>query len=84
MPSSLHVSLPDEMRQFVDYRTDGKKHFSNPSEYVHTLIREDMMREADRQDVLLQLLKGADDIKQQRFLPLSVIDEIGDRVATSD
>ena len=25
MPSSLHVSLPDEMRAFVDLRTNGKK-----------------------------------------------------------
>jgi antitoxin ParD1/3/4 len=42
MPSSLHVSLPDEMRQFVDQRTNGKRRFATPSEYVRALICADM------------------------------------------
>lgn len=42
MTSSLHVSLPDEMRAFVDMRANGKSQYTTPSEYVRALIREDM------------------------------------------
>ena len=40
MTSSLHVSLPDEMRAFVDMRANGKNQYTTPSEYVRALIRE--------------------------------------------
>jgi len=44
--SSLHVSLPDEMRKFVDKRTNGKHEYLTPSEYIRDLIRRDMRDEA--------------------------------------
>lgn len=81
MTSSLHVSLPDEMRQFVDHRTNGKSQYSTPSEYVRDLIRRDMEKEADRLAVYIELLKGADDIEERRFLPLSTLDDIATEVA---
>jgi antitoxin ParD1/3/4 len=62
MASSLHVSLPDEMRAYVDRRTNGK----NPSEYVRALIRLDMEKEAERRYVFGELLKSVDDIKHGR------------------
>ena len=66
MASSLHVSLPDEMREFVDYRTNGKKHFATPSEYVRALIRDDMKNEEEAKYVYKGLLKSADDIAAGR------------------
>jgi antitoxin ParD1/3/4 len=67
MPSSLHVSLPDEMRAYVDLRTNGKRDFATPSEYVRDLIRRDMEFETQRVHIYGELLKSAEDIKQGRL-----------------
>lgn len=76
MTSSLHVSLPDEMRAYVDLRTNGQNAYTTPSEYVRALIREDMEKESQRLYVFRELLKGAEDIKKGRFMPLSALDAI--------
>lgn len=68
MASSLHVSLPDEMRAYVDLRTDGTSAYSTPSEYVRALIRNDMERESERLYVFKELLKSADEIKAGKLL----------------
>lgn len=76
MPSSLHVSLPDEMRAYVDLRTNGQKAYATPSEYVRALIRDDMERESERLYVFKALLQSADDIKNGRIISDIVLDEI--------
>ena len=63
MASSLHVSLPDEMRAYVDLRTNGKNAYATPSEYVRALIRVDMEKESERLYVFGELLKSAEEIK---------------------
>jgi antitoxin ParD1/3/4 len=68
MPSSLHVSLPDEMRAYVDLRTNGERDYATPSEYVRDLIRADMERDAQRLYVFSELLKSAEDIKAGRLV----------------
>ena len=68
MPSSLHVSLPDEMRAYVDLRTNGTAAFATPSEYVRDLIRRDMEVQAERAYVFSELLKSMDDIKHGRLI----------------
>ncbi len=68
MASSLHVSLPDAMRQFVDQRTNGKKHYTTPSEYVRALIREDMENDVEARHIYKELLKSTADIKAGRVL----------------
>lgn len=78
MTSSLHVSLPDEMRDFVDHRTDGKRDFSTPSEYVRALIREDMERQEEIKYVHKEMLKSAADIKAGRVHSALVVKEITD------
>jgi len=62
MTSSLHVSLPDEMRAYVDIRTNGKKAFATPSEYVRSLIRSDMEKDSERLYVFGELLKSSKEI----------------------
>lgn len=66
MTSSLHVSLPDEMRAYVDSRTRAEKTYTTPSEYVRALIRNDMEREAERLYVFSELLKSDADIQNGR------------------
>ena len=80
MSSSLHVSLPDELRQFVDRRTNGKEQFSTPSEYIRALIREDMEKQEEKNYVYKELLKSAADIKAGRIHPASVVKERTDRL----
>lgn len=75
MSSSLHVSLPDEMRAYVDFRTSGETDFSTPSEYVRALIRMDMERESERAYVFKELMKSADDIKNNRVYAAGQIEE---------
>jgi len=76
MPSSLHVSIPDEMRAYVELRTNGQKAYATPSEYVRALIREDMERESERLYVFQALLQSNDDIKNGRIISDAALDEI--------
>ncbi len=76
MTSSLHVSLPDEMRAFVDMRAIGKNQYTTPSEYVRALIREDMAREEDRLYAVRSLLRAEQEFRRGEMLPLTALDEI--------
>ncbi|MEY2926359.1 MAG: hypothetical protein RL367_836, partial [Pseudomonadota bacterium] len=71
-PSSLHVSLPDEMRQFVDHRTNGKRRFATPSEYVRALIRADLDDDDEARFVHKALLQSAADNDAGRVHSASV------------
>ncbi len=82
MTSSLHVSLPDEMRAYVDMRTNGSRDYSTPSEYVRALIRSDMERDAQKLYVFKELLKASDEIANNILLPLSTLDEIEAQIAS--
>jgi antitoxin ParD1/3/4 len=52
--STMNVSLPDEMRSFVEEQVDGGRYGSS-SEYVRALIR----RDQDCQQLRQLLLAGA-------------------------
>ena len=55
--TSMNVSLPEELREFVE--TQAKCGYSTPSEYVRELIRQDQKRRAkEKLDALL--LEGLD------------------------
>src|ERR1044072_5515385 len=81
MASSLHVSLPDEMRAFVDMRANGKSQYTTPSEYVRALIREDMAREEDRRYAIRSLLKAEEEFQRGELLPLSTLDAVDTELA---
>ena len=53
--STMNVSLPDELRAFVDEQVTGGR-YSSTSEYVRELIR----RDQDRQRLRRLLLEGAE------------------------
>jgi antitoxin ParD1/3/4 len=64
MGASLHVSLPDEMRRFVDEISNGKSVYATPSEYVRALIRRDMEHmEAER-----SILRGYEEAMRGEFV----------------
>jgi antitoxin ParD1/3/4 len=52
--STMNVSLPDEMRSFVEEQV-GEGRYGSSSEYVRALIR----RDQDRQQLRKLLLAGA-------------------------
>ena len=72
----MHVSLPDEMRRYVDHRTNGQKVFSTPSEYVRALIRADMEKEAEKLYVYKTLIHGSAEIDRREFVSKSEMDAV--------
>jgi putative addiction module CopG family antidote len=44
--TSLNISLPEALKEFVHQRV-AEKAYSNPSDYVRALIREDQRRRAE-------------------------------------
>ena len=51
--TSMNVSLPEALKDYVQERV-AEGTFSNPSDYVRALIREDMKRQAEEKlDALL-------------------------------
>jgi antitoxin ParD1/3/4 len=45
--ATLHISLSDALKRRVKERVE-EEHFSNPSDYVRALIREDLKRRDER------------------------------------
>jgi antitoxin ParD1/3/4 len=65
--ASLNISMPDELRDFVERRTK-ETHHATPTEYIRSLVREDQKRaEQDKLEKLL--LEGLDSGK-----PITVAD----------
>ncbi len=80
MGASLHVSLPDAMRRYVDSIADGTSLYATPSEYVRELIRKDM----ERMEVYQTLLQGLDQAERGEFVPDTFMDELLEDLRTKD
>jgi len=74
MPSSLNLSLTDELRAFVDSRAGDSSVFATPSEYLRDLIRKDM----ESQQTLSHLMNGIEDVKAKRYSDKSILDILED------
>ena len=70
MPSSLNLSLTDELRQYIDSRVGDTGLYATPSEFLRDLIRQDMGAQA----TLSHIMSGLDDIKQGNFSDKSIMD----------
>lgn len=68
--ASLTISVPDDMREFVDRRTKETQHAS-PTDYVRALIQEDQRR-AEHERLEKLLLNGLDSGKP---IPIENLDE---------
>jgi len=56
--ASLNISMPDELRDFVERRTK-ETHHATPTEYIRSLVREDRKR-AEQDQLEKLLLEGLD------------------------
>ena len=52
--TSMNISLPESLKDFVKDRVE-EEHYSNPSDYVRALIREDQKRRDEKklEEILL-------------------------------
>ena len=80
MGSSLHVSLPDEMRRYVDRIADGSAIYATPSEYVRDLIRKDM----EKMEVYHSLLQGLDEAERGEFVPQEEVEKFLENLRPKD
>lgn len=65
MPSTLNLSLTDELRAFIDENSGEGTLFATPSEFVRALLREKKERlEAAR--IRDAILEGYQDLEQGR------------------
>lgn len=70
MPSSMNLSLTDDLRDFVNSRTGDAGLYATPSEYLRDLIRRDM----ESQSTVVHVMRGLDDFAQGRFSDKSILD----------
>lgn len=71
--ATMNLSLPDEMKAFVDSQVE-KAGYSTPEEYVRALLREAQQQESYRQEVRHQLLEAVEDE------PIPMVDDDWDRI----
>ena len=70
MPSSLNLSLTDELRRYVDSRAGDGDVYATPSEYIRDLIRRDMEDWAIVRDVA----QGLTEARSGQFADESILD----------
>lgn len=68
--SSLNIKLTEELRSYVDSRASESDVYATPSEYIRDLIRHDM----ENQEIENRVLRGLDDLKNDRIVYHSVLD----------
>ena len=56
MTTTMHISLPESLKEYVRRRV-AEEHYSNPSDYVRALIREDQKRR-DEERLERMLIEG--------------------------
>jgi antitoxin ParD1/3/4 len=64
MSSSLNISLPDSLKDYVENQVK-EGGYSDPSEYIQTLVRDDRKRKAEEsiETLLLEGLNSGDPIE---------------------
>jgi antitoxin ParD1/3/4 len=67
MPSTLNLSLTDELRAFVDSRSGDGTLFATPSEFVRSVLREQKAREEAAQ-MRAGIVEGFQDVLADRVV----------------
>lgn len=70
MTSHLNISLPDELRRFVDSQAGNEARYSTPSEYIRDLIRRDMHDWRTASDIA----QGIREVAAGQFASESILD----------
>jgi antitoxin ParD1/3/4 len=55
--ATMNISLPDSLKEYVKERVE-KEHYSTPSDYVRSLIREDQKQHEEGEHLEQLLLEG--------------------------
>ena len=64
--TTLHISLPESLKEFVKERVT-EQHYSNPSDYIRALIREDQKRRDEERLSRDLTLEDWRDLKEEIF-----------------
>lgn len=70
MSRSLNVPLPKQMREFVNEQAGEDSLYATPSEYIRSLVRQDM----EAKGTVVHVLTGLDDIRHGRLSDNSILD----------
>lgn len=70
MPRSLNVSLPETMREFVDAQASDEGLYATPSEYLRSLVRQDMAS----QGTITHVMSSLDEARKGQFSKSSILD----------
>jgi antitoxin ParD1/3/4 len=70
MSRSLNVPLPKPMREFVNEQAGENSLYATPSEYIRSLVRQDM----EAKGTVIHVLTGLDDIRHDRLSKNSILD----------
>ena len=74
--STLHISLPETLKEFALKRVEEGA-YSNPSDYVRTLIRADRERQQKLEALRRDVQVGLDELDRGEGIPA---DEVFDRL----
>jgi antitoxin ParD1/3/4 len=74
--TTLHISLPDALKEFALKRVEEGA-YSNPSDYVRTLIRADRERQQKLEALRRDIQVGIDELDRGEGIPA---DEVFDRL----
>ena len=66
--SSLHVSLPDALKRYVEACVDAGE-YASPSDYVRALIRNDRERQVELSALRSELQLGVDQLERGEGRP---------------
>jgi antitoxin ParD1/3/4 len=80
--TTLHISLPEELKRYVQERVAADA-FSNPSDFVRSLIREDRRRQAQEhlEGLLLEGLDSGEPVPLDEAEWASLRQEVEARMA---
>ncbi len=70
MPSSINLSLTDELRKFIDQNTGNGSLYATPSEFLRSLLREKKERQ-EAQELRSAIIEGYQDAIAGRTAPFS-------------
>lgn len=74
--TTLHISLPEALKEFALKRVEDGA-YSNPSDYVRTLIRADRERQQKLEALRRDIQVGLDELDRGEGIPA---DEVFDRL----
>ncbi len=70
MTNKLNLSLTDELRRFVDFKTGDEGCYTTPGEYIRDLIRRDM----EDWKIAVDIAQGIREVSEGRYANESILD----------